>query len=83
MLLLTACSSTTDYQVVTQTHNVIVLPPAAFLTPCKIPFTNPPFTRDEAVERDIVWLGALQKCNEKPDKIRAWYEEYSRLKEDQ
>lgn len=58
----------------TKTHDVVVLPPAAFLTPCEVPFNKPPLTRNEAVERDLVWKGALDKCAKKPDKIREWYQ---------
>ncbi|WP_214658557.1 hypothetical protein, partial [Vibrio anguillarum] len=68
------CGSTTDLQVVTQTRDVVVLPPAAFLTPCDIPFDSPPLTRDEAVERDLIWKGALEKCGQKPDKVKQWYQ---------
>jgi len=72
-VLLTACGSTTELKVVTQTRDVFVLPPAALITPCDIPFDAPPLTRDEAVERDLVWKGALDKCGKKPDKIKEWY----------
>lgn len=73
-MLLTACGSTTDLQVVTQTRDVVVLPPSAYLTPCDIPFDGPPLTRDEAVERDLIWKGALEKCGKKPDKVKQWYQ---------
>lgn len=74
-MLLTGCGSTTELKVVTQTRDVIVLPPAAYLTPCDIPFDTPVFTRDEAVERDLIWMGALDKCGQKPDKIKSWYQD--------
>ncbi|TDE19275.1 hypothetical protein E1100_25790 [Vibrio owensii] len=53
---------------------MVLLPPAAFLTPCEIPFDAPPPTRGEAVERDPTWKGALEKCGQKLDKIKQWYQ---------
>lgn len=51
-----------------------VFPPLAYYLPCEKPFNEPVLTRDEAVERDVVWLGWFDKCAAKIDKVRQWVE---------
>ena len=70
-MCLSGCGSTT--QIVTQTRDVVVLPPAIYLTRCEMPFDSPPLTRNEAVERDLIWKVAVEKCGRKIEKLNVWY----------
>ncbi|WP_422938865.1 Rz1-like lysis system protein LysC, partial [Vibrio crassostreae] len=47
-------SGCTTTEVITEYQDRLVLPPAVYLTSCPQPFTSPPKTYGEAVERDPV-----------------------------
>ncbi|MGR6858906.1 Rz1-like lysis system protein LysC [Aliivibrio salmonicida] len=59
--------------VVTEYVTLDKVPPAAYLTECEPPFSLPPKTYGEAVERDQVWLCAFEACAMKVIGIRWFY----------
>lgn len=59
---------------VTKKEIEYVYPPSAYYLPCEKPFAEPVVTRDQAVQRDPVWLAAFIKCANKSDKVRQWVE---------
>ncbi|WP_285350062.1 hypothetical protein [Vibrio sp. D173a] len=70
LILLGGCTTT---EVVTEYHDRLVLPPAVYLTSCQPPFTAPPYTYGEAVERDPIWLEAWRNCADQIEHLRDFY----------
>ncbi|WP_431769433.1 Rz1-like lysis system protein LysC [Vibrio sinus] len=79
-LLLTGCVSTTKPKVITQVKTQYIFPPMADLLPCKVPFSEPPYTRNEALVRDLIWLTYFNMCARQVDRTRRWVEEKQRRK---
>ncbi|WP_446751453.1 Rz1-like lysis system protein LysC [Vibrio sp. S9_S30] len=75
---MTGCSSITkpEKEIVVQVKERFVIPPPAYLSPCRIPYTEPPRTHSEveSAERDLTWQTAMFVCAKKFDKIKQWYQ---------
>ncbi|MEZ8253527.1 hypothetical protein AB6E22_14310 [Vibrio cyclitrophicus] len=69
-ILLSGCTTT---EVITEYQDRLVLPPAVYLTSCQQPFTAPPQTYGEAVERDPIWLEAWRNCADQIEHLRDFY----------
>jgi hypothetical protein len=69
-VLLSGCTTT---DIVTEYREVVVKPPASDFTLCLQPFTLPPVTYGEAVERDPLWFASWKECANKIQRLRAFY----------
>ncbi|MEZ8533064.1 hypothetical protein AB9R81_15540 [Vibrio cyclitrophicus] len=69
-ILLSGCTTT---EVITEYQDRLLLPPAVYLTSCHQPFTAPPQTYGEAVERDPRWLEAWRNCADQIEHLRGFY----------
>ncbi|MGL6025686.1 MAG: Rz1-like lysis system protein LysC [Vibrio sp.] len=78
LLSTSACSTFTEPEprVITQVKLLYVLPPAAYLSSCIPPFSEPPrsFSEQESAVREITWKSAFDQCAKRPDKIKEWYQ---------
>ena len=70
LMLLSGCTTT---EVITEVQERLVLPPAVYLTACQQPFTVPPKTYGEAVERDPIWFEAWRNCADQIEHLRDFY----------
>jgi hypothetical protein len=66
----------TETEIVVQVKERYIAPPAAYLSPCKIPYIKPPLTHSEkeSSERDLTWQTAMSVCTKKFEKIIQWYQ---------
>jgi hypothetical protein len=74
-MCISACSTSTEPEIVVKNEPVLITPPAALLEPCDQPFDAPPLTHSEyeSAMRDLTWKNAFNQCALKPDRIREWY----------
>ncbi|WP_425265104.1 Rz1-like lysis system protein LysC [Vibrio vulnificus] len=71
LILVSGCTTT---EVVTEYRERLVLPPAAYLTTCEPPFSQPPKTYGEAVKRDPIWFATWRSCAEQIEQLRRFYQ---------
>lgn len=71
LLSLPACWSG-RVRTITETKVVKVIPPANFLTPCRLPEFDPPLTNADLVYGFLDWKEAALNCSAQMDALRVW-----------
>lgn len=74
-MLMSGCTTRTQNHVVTQYQTDYLKPPAAYLLPCSLPFSQPPQTYGAAVMRDPVWVAAFSQCAFQVEALRQCYQQ--------